>query len=363
MLLQTIRPRGFRGTRVERWPVDAWQLVRFGPPETAFRRVTLADPVPQAGEVLIDVEASGLNFADVVARSGAYRDCPPLPCILGYEVVGRVSALGPEVAGPRIGARVIAFTRFGGYASRVVAAALGVMEVPETMPAAEAAALAVQGATAWYMAEDLIRLHPGEHVLVQAAAGGVGSILVQIAKARGCIVYGTASSTEKLEFMSRLGVDHPILYTSEDFELAVRRIQGQDYRGLDVVFDSLGGQAYAKARRLLAAGGRLVCFGAADATTETRSLRKLLGLALGFGLTSPISWLMRSQSLIGVNMLRIADQKPQTMQRCLAGISALWTSGRLKLRSGGEFDAARIAEAHRALGGRGTIGKVVLRWH
>jgi NADPH2:quinone reductase len=300
-----------------------------------------------------------------VARSGAYQDCPPLPCVLGYEVVGRIVKVGPKVEGLRAGLRVVAFTRFGGYASEVVTRALAVVEIPENLPAGEAAALATQGATAWFMADDALRLHPGQHVLVQAAAGGVGLILVQIAKARGCVVYGTASSPEKLDYLRSLGVDYPIRYTEEDFAEAVRRIQrerNEAGRGLDVVYDSLGGAYYAKARALLNAGGRVVCFGAASSSSEKKSLPKMLQLAWGFGLTSPIPWLMKSQGFLGVNMLKISDQAPETLRRCLEGVVDFWKTGKLKLHVGGEFRADQIAEAHRALGGRGTVGKVILRW-
>ena len=342
--------------------MKALQLVRFGSPDNAFELRELPEPRPGAGEVSIDVSASGLNFADVIARSGAYPDCPPLPCTLGYEVVGRIRELGAGVTGVTVGQRVIAFTRFGGYASCVVTRAAAAVPIPDALSDGAAAALATQGATAWFMAEDTLRLHAGEHVLVQAAAGGVGLILVQLAKARGCVVYGTASSPEKLDYLRSIGVDHPIQYTKVDFADAIREIQGTTRRGLDVVYDSLGGSYYAKARKLLCAGGRIVCFGAAAAAGEKKSLLKLLGLAWGFGLTWPLPWLMESKGFLGVNMLRISDEKPATLQRCLAGVVKFWASGQLKLHVGGEFPAEQVAEAHKALGGRGTMGKVILRW-
>jgi NADPH:quinone reductase-like Zn-dependent oxidoreductase len=344
----------------------ALTLVRFGNPDIAFemRESPLPDPGPD--EVQIEVEASGLNYADVVARSGAYQDCPPLPAVVGYEVVGRIRKLGANLREPAIGTRVVGFTRFGGYASRVNTGAIAVVPIPDAMPAGEAAALATQGATAWFMAMDTSRLHPGQHVLVQAAAGGVGLILVQLALEAGCIVYATASSPEKIEFLKKLGVQYPIRYTTEDFAEAVRRIQGQNSntrgRGLDIIFDSLGGQSYSKARKLLSPGGKIFCFGAAEASSEKRSLMKMIRLASGFGLTSPISWLMNSQGLIGVNMLRIADHHPEVLKRCLHGVVEHYRKGRLKLHVGGVFPAEKIADAHRALGGRGTTGKLIMTW-
>ena len=345
----------------------ALTLVRFGSPDSAFEMRDSQLPEPQDEEVQIEVEASGLNYADVVARSGAYQDCPPLPAVIGYEVVGKILKVGKKVRGLEAGTRVVGFTRFGGYASRVNTGATGVVPIPADMPAGEAAALATQGATAWFMAMDTSRMHPGQHVLVQAAAGGVGLILVQLALQAGCIVYATASSPEKIEFLKRLGVQHPIRYTTEDFAEAVRRIQAEKPetrgRGLDIVFDSLGGQSYAKARKLLSPGGKIFCYGAAESSSEKRSLLKMLKLASGFGLTSPIPWLMNSQGLVGVNMLRIADHHPEVLQRCLRGVIDHWKQGKLKLHVGGVFPAEKISDAHRALGGRGTTGKLIITWH
>ncbi len=338
-------------------------LTRFGSPETAFEMKPISLPAPQANEVQIEVEASGLNYADIMARGGVYQDCPPLPCVIGYEVVGRITQIGTEVSGMPVGTRVVAFTRFGGYASQVNTKASGVVRIPENLAAGEAAALATQGATAWFMAMDTSRLHPGQHVLVQAAAGGVGLILAQLAVQAGCIVYATASSREKIEFLKKLGVQYPIQYTEVEFDEAIREIQTKTQtQGLDIVFDSLGGTTYAKAKKLLSPGGKIFCFGAAESSSETGSIWKQLKLAIGFGITSPIPWLMNSQGLIGVNMLRIADHHPEVLQRCLKDVVEYWKTGKLHLHVGGIFPAEKIHEAHRALGGRGTIGKLILNW-
>ncbi|MEK7689381.1 MAG: zinc-binding dehydrogenase, partial [Bdellovibrionota bacterium] len=219
----------------------------------------------------------------------------------------------------------------------------------------------VQGATAWYMAEDAIRLHPGQHVLVQAAAGGVGLILVQLAKQNGCVVYGTASSDSKLEFLRSIGVDHPINYAKEDFADAIRRIRGPDL-GLDVIYDSLGGSYFSKGMKLLAPGGRLLAFGGAAGSSEKGDILKTLKLATGFGIFSPIPWLMSSKGFLGINMLKIGVHSPATLRRCLDGIIGRWKSGKLKLHSGGVYPAAKLGDAHRALGSRGTIGKLVIEW-
>jgi len=149
-------------------------LVRYGSSDQAFEIREEEDPFPREGEVTLRVEASGLNFADVLARLGLYQDAPKIPCVLGYEVVGRIDRVGSGVERVRAGDRVTAFTRFGGYASHVVVDSRAVVSIPEDMDAGVAAALATQYCTAWYAAEEMVRLHKGDHVLIQAAAGGVG---------------------------------------------------------------------------------------------------------------------------------------------------------------------------------------------
>lgn len=337
----------------------AFVLVRHGEPEEAFELRDLPDPEPGPGQVRIAVEAFGLNFADVSARRGTYRDAPPLPAVIGYDVVGRVDAVGAGVDRPRIGERVAALTRFGGYATMAVTDARAAVPVPDDMDAGTATALATQGVTAWYMAEDLIRLHPGEHVLVHAAAGGVGSLLVQIAAGHGCVVYATAGGGEKLEVAQRLGATHVIDYRREDFAASVQRLCPD---GLDVVFDSLGGASVRRGLTLLAPGGRMVCFGAASHAAGQFQFLRSLRFAASFGFPHPIPLLIHSRSLLGVNMLRIADRRPETIARCLKGITAAVREGRLRPIVGGEYSARRLAEAHADLEQRRTIGKLVVRW-
>ncbi len=335
-------------------------LVRHGPSQNAFEIREGNSPTPGEGEVRIAVQVSGLNFADVLARMGLYPDAPPLPCVLGYDVVGTVDAAGAGVEKIKPGDRVVAFTRFGGYASHVVAHAEAVALIPEDMAAGAAAALATQYCTAWYASDEMVRLHPGDRVLVQAAAGGVGQALVQMAKRRGCIVFGTAGSKEKLQLLAELGVDHPIHYRERDFETEVRRVLGE--QGLDVVFDSIGGKAFRKGRRLLAPGGRMVSFGIAQAMGATRDPFRILRTALGFGLLLPIPLLTKSQGVIGVNMLRIAEEKPKLLRHCLQAVVSLAVKDELNPRVGAVFPAEQVAEAHDFLGNRKSTGKVVLEW-
>lgn len=335
-------------------------LTRYGSPREAFQLQERPDPTPAAGQVRVAVEAFGLNYADVSARQGTYMDAPPIPCVIGYEVVGRVDALGAGVTTLAVGQRVAALTRFGGYATSAITDARAVVPIPDDLDPGIAVALPTQGGTAYYCAEEMVRLHPGDHVLVQAAAGGVGTFLVQLAKRRGCTVYGTAGSDDKLDYLRTLGVDHPINYRRDDFADVVRRIRGD--AGLDVVFDSLGGSAVRKGLALLAPGGRIVCFGAAERQAGSLQIARDAKFALSFGFIHPIPLLMNSKSIIGVNMLRLSDHRPEALKRALDGVAQLVLSGELKPTVGGRFPAAQIADAHELLGNRGSTGKIVVTW-
>lgn len=337
----------------------AYFLVRHGSSTAAFEMREIPERTPSGNEVLIEVEASGLNFADVMARQGLYGDAPPLPSILGYEVVGRIAGVGSEVRDTktlRVGARVLAFTRFGGYSSHVVTSENAVVAIPDSMDAVEATALATQGCTAWYCAEEMVRIFPGDRVLVQAAAGGVGSLLVQLAKRRGATVYGTAGSNEKLERLKEIGLDVGVNYREQEFEKVVPR-------GMDVIFDSLGGSAVAKGTKLLRAGGRMVCFGAAEMSGDRKNPLRILKTVVGFGLPlAPISMMMNSRCFIGVNMLKVGDEKPEVLKRCMTEVVALASRGELKTLATRRFPVAEIAAAHDLLGSRGSMGKVALIW-
>ncbi|MDA0690949.1 MAG: zinc-binding dehydrogenase [Nitrospinae bacterium] len=340
--------------------MKAIYLIRHGVANTAFQIREEKDPLPTESEVLIDVEVSGLNFADVLARRGLYPDAPKISCVLGYEVVGRVVSVGHEIKKLSAGDRVLAFTRFGGYASKVVANPMAVVKISEEMDAGVAAAMATQYCTAWFAAEEMVRLFPGDRVLIQAAAGGVGTALVQIAKRRGCVVFGTAGSSAKLDYLKTIGVDHPINYRQQDFSGEVRTICGD--QGLDVVFDSIGGKTFRQGYNLLTSGGRIVTFGVAGMTGSRWDFLRVLRTVLGFGFFHGLQLISNSKSVIGVNMLRIAEDKPDVLQRCMRTVVDLAEKGELSPKVGGEYPADRVADAHAFLENRQSTGKVVLRW-
>jgi NADPH2:quinone reductase len=342
-------------------------LARHGEARRAFDLREFPDPVPAADEILVDTEYSGVNFADVMARIGIYPDAPPLPCVLGYEVVGRIRVIGADAAKLRpdlqVGQRVVSLTRFGGYASMACAKAIAAMPLPEDADGAEATALATQGVTAWLAAEDCTRLHPGEKVLIHAAAGGVGMMLVQLAKRRGCEIFATAGSDEKIELLGEeFGVDHAINYRSKDFQAEIRRITGEK-SPIDVVFDSLGGSVFHRSKQLLAPGGRLVYFGIAEmAGRSVFGKLRAAWTALQFGIFHPLSLLQESQALIGLNVLRVADRHPAKLAKGFAELQRLVAAGEIHAHVGATFPIREVGAAHELLASRQSVGKIVLRW-
>lgn len=341
--------------------MKAAHLVKKGKADKAFEIREVDQPVIQAGEVLISVEAFGLNFADVMIRMGTYSEAPPFPTVPGYDVVGSIMEIHSQTdTSLEIGDRVIAITRFGGYAEYVATDHRAVAKISEDIPLTLATALATQGCTAYYMSKDLTNIHPGDHVLIHAAAGGVGSLLCQIAKHQDAIVYGTASSSEKLDYLRSIGVDHPINYKDQAFDTSIKTILGEQ-KGLNLIFDAVGGSSIKKGLRLLTAGGRIVCFGAA-ALTSAKTIFGKIGVALGFGFYSPIALLNPSKSLMAVNMLTLGDEQPHVIQRVMKGVIDLYDRGIIKPLDGGLYGINELAEAHDALEHRKTMGKVAVRW-
>lgn len=340
--------------------MKTYTLIKNGKASEAFELQEKPTPAPGKGEVLIASEGFGLNFADVMARLGMYKDCPPLPAVIGYENVGRITELGEGVTGLAVGDRVLAFTRFGGYADHVISPEMAVAKIPDTLSIGEATALATQYITAYYAAEDCVSLHAGDHVLIHAAAGGVGTALVQLLKRKGCVVFGTAGSEEKLQYLRELGVDYPINYRQEDYQ---QKIESLGFaRKMDATFNPVGGDYVKKDYALLNAGGKVVIYGASKMTDAKGNIIKMLKLLFGFGWWSPIKFVSSSTAMIGINMLRIADYKPEAFQRCLKAVIELAEKGAIKPTVGKEFPHEELAAAHDYLGGRQSIGKVAIKW-
>lgn len=340
--------------------MKAIYLTQYGESSTAFETRDAETPIPKTGELVIQVHSFGLNFADVMARRGIYREAPPLPALLGYDVAGTVHAIGKGVDGFEIGQRVAALTRFGGYAQYAATQASGVISIPDQMDFATATILATQGSTAWYNLNIAALIFEADHVLIHAAAGGVGKLMVDMAKAKNCTVYGTAS-TSKQAYLNEIGVDFPIDYTKAPFDKTVKKLP--NFKGFDLIVDNIGGKTFRKGAKLLKPTGKIISYGAA-AQNQGNKTGKLqtIKVGLGFGFFSPIPLIMRSQSVIGVNMLRVAEYKPQQLTQSMLAIRDLILQGVVKPVVGKIFKADNIAEAHHWLESRQSVGKIVMEW-
>lgn len=336
----------------------AWTLVRHGEATRAFELREHADPEPKDGQVVIRTEGFGLNYADVMAVRGLYREAPPLPSILGYEVVGHVERCGAGVPGELLGKRVVAMTRFGGYAERVATDHRACAVINADMSLGEAAAMATQGCTAWYSARILCPLRKGERVLVHSAAGGVGHLLVQLAAQIGCEVFAIVGSDGKAELVRRLGASHAIVRGSRGHVDQVNALLG-DHR-LDVSFNAVGGSSFPRDLSLLGSGGRLVLYGGAE--RGGIGAFGTLRFVWRMGVVVPIFLMMKSRSLLGVNMLRISEHRPNLLSECLQGVIRAHQQGALHPHVHATFPAAQLVAAHEALAGGRTMGKVVVQW-
>jgi NADPH:quinone reductase-like Zn-dependent oxidoreductase len=312
-----------------------------------------ADPEPQPGEVRIRVAASGINFADCLARMGLYPDAPKLPAVVGYEVAGEIDRVGAAVEGVSEGMRVVAATRFGGYSDTVLVPAANVLPVPADLSFEGAAALPVNYLTAWIMLIWIGNVHPGERVLIHAAAGGVGQAALQICRWRGATVFGTASASKHARLKDN-GVAHCIDYNTQDFEAEIKRIT--DGEGVDVVLDAVGGRSFAKSYRCLGPLGRLFVFGVSS--FAPRSTRSLPAVLKGF-LRMPISLMDDNRGVFGVNVGHLWD-RVELLTRMLSDIVRLTGDGVLSPVVDRVFPFDRAGEAHAYIQGRKNFGKVLL---
>ncbi len=325
-------------------------LTRHGPPEV-LQVQPRTDPEPGPGEVAVDVRAAGINFADLMARVGLYPDAPKPPTVVGYEVAGTVSAVGEGAEGHAVGDRVMAGTRFGGYSERVAVKTADVVALPDDMSFEQGAAVPVNYLTAYLGLVRFGSLEPGERVLIHAAAGGVGIAATQIAKARGAEVYGTASPG-KHDAIRGFGVDHALDYTSAGWHKTVPP--------LDLVMDAIGGASFRRSYKMLRGGGRLVCFGASAVISgEKRNLLTAGRAALRMPRFNLIKQMSDSKSVIGLNALTLWDQQG-SLERYLGALEEMVADGTVKPVVAESFPFERAPDAHRFLGERRNVGKVVL---
>jgi NADPH2:quinone reductase len=338
---------------------EAIFLQKKGTPEQTFElRITTLSSL-SAEEVLIESEAFGLNYADVMARNGLYREAPPFPCVIGYEVVGKIIEVGSKVDKTLIGKRVLAFCRFGGYAKHVITKHYAIAEIGE-IPFELALGLCTQAVTAYYMSDVLAPIHEGEKVLIHAAAGGVGSLLIQLCKRRGALVIAKVGNEAKVQQALDLGADFAVNYNKEDYELAIKKILNGDR--LDASFNPVAGSTMKKDLAILGSGGRLFLFGGSEMVGGKFGVFSTLNFLRKMGLFIPVKFMMLSKSILGVNMLKIADNRPQIIQKSLKEVVGLFKRNELKVISGGVFNYTEIAKAHRLLEEGKSVGKISVKW-
>jgi NADPH:quinone reductase-like Zn-dependent oxidoreductase len=331
-------------------------ISRYGAPEVMVPQ-DAPSPSPAAGEVRIAVRAAGVNFADVLARVGLYPDAPKPPLVVGYEVAGTVDAIGAQVTRFAVGDRVVALTRFGGYASEAVAPQAYVFPFDGDLSDAEAAALPVNYLTAFIGLYKMANVVAGETVLIHGAGGGVGIAAIQLARLRRATIIGTASAS-KHPALRALGVEHLIDYRTTNVEQEVKRICGN--RGVDVVLDSLGGRSFATSYRMLAPLGRLVMFGVSSISRgERRNWLHAARAMLQMPRFRPLSLINHNRAVFGLNLAHLWDERGQlasAMQFLLEEVGAK----RLLPVIARTFPLERAGDAHRFMQGRGNIGKIVL---
>jgi NADPH2:quinone reductase len=326
--------------------MKAVQISRFGGPEV-LKPVEFPTPVPAAGQLLVRIRAVGVNLADTLTRGDRYAVSPPLPAILGTEAAGVVEAVGEGASGFAIGQRVavplFAANSLGAYAEFATIDATLAVALPDAISFEQAAALQIQGLTALY----LTRQAPpnGKTVLINAGAGGVGSMLVQLAKRAGARkVIAGASAQDKLDFTRSLGADAGVNYLKADWTNDLRRVT--DGNGPDIIYESVGGEVTGASLAALAPLGQIVIYGALNIQSFQLGVPELLGL------------IFKNQSLTGFAFQPLLT--PESLRSGLAELFELVASGDLVVTIGGKYGLAEASKAHTDLEGRGTRGKLVL---
>lgn len=322
--------------------MKALQCAAFGPVES-LALVDLPDLVPEAGEVVVDLRASGVNFPDALIVQGKYQLRPPFPFSPGFECAGIVRRVGSAVTGFKPGDRVVGMPPWGAYAEQVRIPATHVFAIPDGVDFRAAAAFPVNFGTSWYGLVNCGRLKAGETLLVLGASGGVGIAALQIGKLLGARVIAAASSPEKLALCKQNGADELIDYSREDLKTRIRELTAG--KGADVIYDPVGGDFTEAALRGCAWLGRLL----------------VVGFAAGDIPRVPTNLvLLQGRSMIGVYWGAYSEHEPEAYRALMNSLFARLAAGELKPHVSATYSLARGVEALQALMGRRATGKVVI---
>ena len=331
-------------------------ITGYGGPEKLQVRES-SDPTPGQGQVRIRVKASGINFADILARHGLYQDAPKVPCVVGYEVSGIIDAAGSGVDVAWLGKDVVALTRFGGYSDVLIVSVAQVFDKPGSLSHERAAAIPVNYLTAWQLIVVMGSLKANETILIHNAGGGVGLAAIDIARHVGATIFGTASSS-KHPFLKQRGLHEAIDYRTGDWTRELARLT--EGKGVALVIDPIGGNHWRKSFKALRSTGRLGMFGISAATTSKLfGPLRMLPLALGMPLFHPTSLVNQNKSVFGVNIGHLWHEGEMIagwMQILLQGVAEGWVRPHVDKA----FPLTKAGDAHTYIEERRNIGKVVL---
>lgn len=333
-------------------------VTRYGGPEVLEIR-EMPIPVPNSDQALVRVRAIGMNFADIFARSGVYPGTPKPPFVPGLEFSGVIEDVGAHVKRLKKGQRVMGYSRLGSHAEYLVTSQDNAVPMPRSMSYEEGASFVATSMTAYHGLVRLANLRKGERLLVHAAAGGVGLATIQLGRHLGAEIFATAGTDQKVALACAQGAHHGINYSRKDFAHEVRLLTGGE--GVDVVMDSVGGTVFTRSWKLLAPMGRYVLLGVAAVTGKggLNYVKAALVLASMVPIF-PSMLISRNKAIMGFNLGTLKG-KEAYFQEAAHEILRLHRLGVLKPLIGKVFPFERIAEAHRYLQMRQSVGKVVVR--
>jgi len=322
----------------------AWQVRELGEPRDVLTLAEVPDPEPGPGQVLVRVLGAAANFPDVLMCRGGYQVRPPLPYTPGIELCGEVMTAGPGVTGFAPGDRVIGgpVMPTGAFAELALMNSVSILPAPDGLDDAEAAAFFITYQTGWFGLHQRARLAGGETLLVQAAAGGVGSGAVQLGKAAGARVIGVVGGARKAEVARGLGADVVIDRHTQDFVEVVKEVTGG--RGADVVYDSVGGEAYARSTKCIAFEGRILVIGFASGEIPSAALNHAL---------------IKNYSIVGLHWGLYQTKEPAAIPECHAELSKLVAEGQIRPLIGERLGLADVADGVQRLADGTTVGRLV----